>query len=638
MAEVASAYVSLLPSFRGGAAAIAKELGGPVSKAGEDGGKQYGEGMRTGISGMASRIFAPLAAAAAGISVGTFLKDAITQASDLSEAGTALKEVFGTATSSVLKFASQGATALGQNQLAVQNAAQTFGVYGKAAGLAEDANAEFSTALVGLSTDLASFYNTSPEQAVEALAAGLRGESEPLRQYGILLDDATLKARAMSMGIFEGTGSLTQQQRVLAAQAEILAQSSVAQGDFARTSDGLANQQRILSAQFTDLQGQIGQRLLPVVTTVVSYLNANFIPATQRVGSAIGTVIGFVDRNRTAFTALAVVIGAITAATLAHTAVLTVQAAGGLAAYIAQLGIVRTATAVWAAVQWVLNAALSANPIGIVVIAIAALVAAIVYAWNNSETFRTIVTAAWEGIKAAVEAVVNWFTTTIPQVWNNITTWTSNAWDGIVSFFRQIPNRILQFFLNWTLPGLLIQHWDSIKQGAVNGFNAVVDFVRGIPQRIVDGLGALGQLLYSAGRDLLQGLINGITDKVSGAITAVKDAVSGVIDGAKDLLGINSPSRVFMEIGAYTSEGFALGIESRQRLASDAMSNLVAPPAVPRMNANVSGVAGAVNGVGAADGRALVQQTIYPTPGMSETQVGEMAGRRAASALIGVPL
>lgn len=637
MAEVASAYVSLLPSFRGGAAAISKELGGPVAKAGEDGGKQYGEGMRSGISGMATRIFAPLVAAAGAISVGTFFKDAITQASDLSEAGTALNEVFGAATGSVLKFASQGATALGQNQLAVQNAAQTFGVYGKAAGLAEDANAGFSTALVGLSTDLASFYNTSPEQAVQALAAGLRGESEPLRQYGILLDDATLKARAMTMGIFDGTGSLTQQQRVLAAQAEILAQSSVAQGDFARTSDGLANQQRILAAQFTDLQGRIGQKLLPVITTVVSYLNANFIPATQKVGSALGTVAGFVERNRGAFTALAVVIAAVTAATLAHTAVLTVQAAGGLAAYIAQLGIVRTATTVWAAVQWVLNAALTANPIGIIIVLIAALVAAIVYAWNNSETFRAIVTGAWEGIKVAVSAVVNWFTTTIPQLWNNITSWTSSAWDSIVDFFRQIPQRIVAFFMNWTLPGLLIQHWDSIKQGATAGFNAVVDFVRGIPGRIVDGLGALGQLLYSAGQDLLNGLINGIRDKVSGAVNAVKDAVGAVIDGAKNLLGINSPSRVFMEIGAYTGEGFTLGIESQQRAAQGAMSNLVAPPSVPRMNGNVSGVAGAT-GSGNSRVGPLVQQTINPTPGMSETQVGDIAGRRVAASLIGVGL
>ena len=77
----------------------------------------------------------------------------------------------------------------------------------------------------------------------------MRGESEPIRQFGVLLDDATLKQRAMTMGLYDGKGALDQHARVLAAQAEILAQTSDAQGDFARTADGLANSQRIAAAE-----------------------------------------------------------------------------------------------------------------------------------------------------------------------------------------------------------------------------------------------------------------------------------------------------------------------------------------------------------------------------------------------------
>jgi hypothetical protein len=127
--------------------------------------------------------------------------------------------------------------------------AATFAIFGQAAGLAGQDLVGFSTDLVQLASDLASFNNTSPEEAIQAIGAALRGESEPIRAYGVLLDDATLKARAFEMGIYDGTGVLTQQQRVLAAQAEILAQTTTQQGDFARTADGAANAQRIATAE-----------------------------------------------------------------------------------------------------------------------------------------------------------------------------------------------------------------------------------------------------------------------------------------------------------------------------------------------------------------------------------------------------
>ena len=107
---------------------------------------------------------------------------------------------FSGADGQVQKFARNAATALGQSQQGALDAAATFGVFGKSAGLAGRDNAKFSTELTTLAADMASFSNTTPEQAVEALGSALRGESEPIRQYGVLLDDATLKARAMKLG------------------------------------------------------------------------------------------------------------------------------------------------------------------------------------------------------------------------------------------------------------------------------------------------------------------------------------------------------------------------------------------------------------------------------------------------------
>jgi hypothetical protein len=150
-------------------------------------------------------------------------------------------------------------------QNAVLEAAGTFGTFGKAAGLGGIELAKFSNDFTALASDLASFNNTSPEEAVNAIGAALRGEAEPLRKFGILLNDATLKTAALSLGIYDGNGALTAQQKILAAQQVIYEQTTAAQGDFGRTSDGLANSQRILKAQLQNLQIEIGKGLLPVV-------------------------------------------------------------------------------------------------------------------------------------------------------------------------------------------------------------------------------------------------------------------------------------------------------------------------------------------------------------------------------------
>lgn len=271
------AFVDIIPSTRGLRASLSKEF----ASAGPEAGRDAGRGVRTGILGSIGRLAAPLAAAFATLGIGRIIKDSIGNASDLAEAGTAITAVFGSADATIQKFAAGSAASLGQSTNMTLDAARVFGVFGKAAGLGGEDLAGFSTDFITLAADLASFNNTTPESAIQALGAGLRGESEPLRQYGILLDDAALKARATELGIYSGTGALTQQQKVLAAQAEIMAQTGVQQGDFAKTSGGLANQQRILSAGLTNLSTTFGAIFLPIATTVVGFLNRSVVPAFQ---------------------------------------------------------------------------------------------------------------------------------------------------------------------------------------------------------------------------------------------------------------------------------------------------------------------------------------------------------------------
>ena len=233
----------------------------------------------------------PAAAALAGLAAAAV--PAIKAASDLEENLSKVNVVFGEGAASIEKFAKTAATSLGQSQNAVLQAAGTFGTFGKAAGLSGEDLATFSNDFTALASDLASFNNTTPEQAINAIGSALRGEAEPLRQFGVLLSDAALKDEALALGLEVSTGALSAQTKILAAQSLIYKQTGDAQGDFARTSDGLANSSRVLKAQMADLQVSIGQALLPAVQAILPVLKdfANWAASNPRVFTQVAATI-----------------------------------------------------------------------------------------------------------------------------------------------------------------------------------------------------------------------------------------------------------------------------------------------------------------------------------------------------------
>jgi len=230
-------------------------------------------------------------AIAGGAALVTFGAKAISAASDFEESTAKIGEIFGDAADSVFDFAEDAAQALGQSKQSVLEAAGTFGTFGKAAGLAGEDLSTFSNDFTALASDLASFNNTSPEEAVVALGAALRGESEPMRRYGILLDDASMRQKAFELGIIATTkNALTPQQKILAAQALIFEQSADAQGDFERTSGSLANQQRILQAELENVTIEIGQKLLPVAIKFANFANTTLVPAIKGLADVFGAL------------------------------------------------------------------------------------------------------------------------------------------------------------------------------------------------------------------------------------------------------------------------------------------------------------------------------------------------------------
>jgi hypothetical protein len=241
------------------------------------------------FSKKAALAFAAVAAAAGAMAIKIGV-DAVKAASDLSETISKVNVLFGDTAKDIEKFADGAAASLGQTKQQALDAAATFATFGRAAGLSGKDLSGFSTGFVKLASDLASFNNTSPEQAINAIGSALRGEAEPLRAYGVLLDDASLRQAALELGIVSTTkNALTPQQKVLAAQALIYKQTSAAQGDFERTSDGLANKTRILTAQLENAKVTIGEALLPIVLELATLFSDKVIPIVQQVADAFGS-------------------------------------------------------------------------------------------------------------------------------------------------------------------------------------------------------------------------------------------------------------------------------------------------------------------------------------------------------------
>lgn len=185
---------------------------------------------------------------------------------DFEESLSKANQIFGDAAKGIEDAAKSAATEVGLSRAEFLEASSSFGVFGKAAGLTGDELSGFANDLVTLSADVASFNNLRPEEALEKLNAGLRGSVEPLQSIGVLMNAAAVETEALNMGLIEQGEELSEGQKILARHSLIMQQlgEQGATGDFKRTSEGLANTQRILHARLKDLGITLGQVLLPI--------------------------------------------------------------------------------------------------------------------------------------------------------------------------------------------------------------------------------------------------------------------------------------------------------------------------------------------------------------------------------------
>lgn len=255
-----------------------------------------GDSLGSRLGGLTKKAAFAFTAMAGGAAV--MGKQFVDAASNLQESMSKVNVVFGESAKDVQAFAKTSAASLGISQQKALEAAGTYGNLIKAFGLTNEQATDMSTNMVTLAADLASFNNTSVDDALLALRSGLSGETEPLKRFGVALNDVRLKEEALRMGLIETTsGTLPIAIKTQAAYALIMKDTALAQGDFERTSDGVANKQRIIAAQFQDVSAQIGTALLPAFGAMLNVVSNNVLPLLSGFGTAMqeGGFAGGID-------------------------------------------------------------------------------------------------------------------------------------------------------------------------------------------------------------------------------------------------------------------------------------------------------------------------------------------------------
>jgi len=228
-----------------------------------------------------------LAGALSVRAVGDFAKASIGAASDLEESLNALSVSYGDASEGIAKLGEDAATRLGVTQSAFNQAAVRFSAFAERV-VGEGGNVEgFVDDITTRAADFASVFNIDVAEALQVFQSGLSGEAEPLKRFGINLLQSEVQAFALRSGLIEVGETMTEQQKVQARYGLLMETTAKTAGDFANTSDGLANSQRILQANFQDMQATVGGALLPAFAA----LSAGLLPVVEQLGPTLGRAV-----------------------------------------------------------------------------------------------------------------------------------------------------------------------------------------------------------------------------------------------------------------------------------------------------------------------------------------------------------
>ena len=226
-----------------------------------------------GIQSLAKKTGKILAAAFTVKKLADFGKECIDLGSDLAEVQNVVDVVFPHMNKQIDGFAKNAAAQFGLSETMTKKFTGTFGAMSKAFGFGEKQAYDMSTTLTGLAGDVASFYNISQDEAYTKLKSVFTGETESLKDLGVVMTQTALDSYAMANGFGKTTAKMSEMEKVALRYQFVQDQLTSAVGDFSRTSDGWANQVRILKLQFDSLKATIGQGLINVLSPVIKVIN-----------------------------------------------------------------------------------------------------------------------------------------------------------------------------------------------------------------------------------------------------------------------------------------------------------------------------------------------------------------------------
>lgn len=507
-------------------------------------------------------------AAAGAAAIGVAGAKAVSAAADLEQSTGAIEAVFKSGADQMKAYADTAASTVGLTKNEYQELGTLLGAQLKNGGTSIDQLAGKTNDLIGVAADLSAQFGGSTSDAVAALSSALKGERDPIERYGVSLKQASIDAKAAELGFQKVGGSFDNEAQQAATLALIMEQTADAHGAFAREGDTLAHQVQVLKAHFGDFAAKAGTLVLPMVTALASAALDHLVPAleslstwakdvaipalqdfaariqatvvpkikqaaavfqtevrprlqalidwlTTTVPPAVSRVVAFFEKFGPAIGAAAAVIGTFVAGFKTFNKIKTI------------IGAAKTA---WAA----LNATMAANPIFLVIAAIAALVAIFVALYQNNETFRAAVDAAWAQIKAAVSVVVEWFQTNVVPALQAAWAKIQAAWDAVwpqlqaawASYGQPVVDLIINVFQG------LAANWDTIWQGISTVVSGVWQVISSVISTVVGVISGIIQVWTSA----LSGDWQGVWDGIKQIVSSVWDGIKGVINGALSIV------------------------------------------------------------------------------------------------------
>ena len=426
--------------------------------------------------------------------LGMGAKRASDDAKDLGESQNAVNVVFGKAAPIINDFAKVAGTKAGLSMRQFNQLVTPVGASLQNYGLSAKDAAKNSVGLATRAADMASVFNKDVPEAMAAIQAGLRGEADPLEQFGVDLSAAAVRSKAMSMGLVDANGNLSKHGEAQARIAALMDQTNKFAGDFVNTSGEAANAARINAAEAENLSASYGKGLLPAV---------------KMVQGVIKSLLGWMGQHQT-------------------TTKVLVGVVAGLAATIL---VVNGAIKAWAAVQAVLNAVLAVNPVVLVVVALALLAGALVIAWKKSETFRGIVLAVFDAVKAAASAVAGFFTEKIPGAFKAVLDWTRTNWPKIATIISGPFAPLVALATNaFGIRSRFVAAMSAVRNWVSAKVSDIVGFFRALPGRLIG-------LAVAAGTAVLSGLGRGLSSLGSKLVGWILTPVRAVIGRVNSAIG-----------------------------------------------------------------------------------------------------